>query len=158
ANDPMFVQNFEISGPVNTSGFDLTLAGNLVTIFTNTASCTGGGTVIQDAQLLNGACTISDPVTINQGTLSPGIGTTPGILTTADVSLQSGTTYQETIAGATAGMGYSQLNVNGAVNLGGSTLTATVTFTPAPSSRFVIMQSTGTISGNFNGLPDGSPV
>jgi autotransporter-associated beta strand protein len=158
ANDPAFVQTFQISGPVNDNGFDLTLDGNLTTILTNTASINGGGHVIQNAQLLSGSCTVNCPVTVSQGTLSPGIGTQPGVLTTADVTLQSGTTYQETIAGASAGTGYSQLNVNGAVNLGNSALTATLSFTPAPSSRFVIMQSTGTVSGNFNGLADGSAV
>jgi autotransporter-associated beta strand protein len=158
ANDPVFTgQTFAIGGPVHTNGFDLTLAGNLTTILTNSGTVSGGGRVIQDAQLLSGTGTISNPISVNNGALSPGNGG-PGVLATADVTFQSGTSYQETLSGTTAGTGYSQLNVTGAVSLGNSTLNAALNFSPAPSSRFVIMQSTGTISGNFNGLPDNSTV
>jgi len=58
-------------------------------------------------------------------------GTQGGILSTGAVTLKTGTNFQVALNGAAAGTGYSQLNVNGAVNLLNSVLTATLNFTPA---------------------------
>jgi autotransporter-associated beta strand protein len=162
ANDPMFVPKFEISGTVNTQGFDLTLGGNLITILPSSCSITGGGKVIQDAQLLTGACTINTPVTIDQGALSPGIpssaGTTPAVLNTGILTLSSGTAFMETINGATAGTSYSQVVVNGAINLASANLNTNLGFTPVAGTSFVMMECTGSVTGTFNGLADGATL
>ncbi len=54
--------------------------------------------------------------------------------------------------------GYGQLNVTGAVDLGGSTLSPSLGFTPATGEMFTIIQSTAPIVGTFNGLPEGAPL
>src|SRR5262249_845097 len=59
-----------------------------------------------------------------------------------------------------AGSGYSQLVANGAINLGGSTLAATLGFTPAAGTSLIIIKNNGPglIQGTFNNLPEGASL
>ena len=99
--------------------------------------------------------------------MSPGDGGLPGILNAqGDVVLSSpdldeefvGSTFAVVMNGATAGAGYSQLNVNGSVNLGGGALDASLGFTPANGEQFTIIKSTAPIVGTFAGLPEGASL
>ncbi len=62
--------------------------------------------------------------------------------------------------GPTAGTGYSQLNVNGEVDLDptGAFLDASLGFIPAVGEQFTIINSTVPIVGTFDGLAEGGPL
>ena len=62
--------------------------------------------------------------------------------------------------GATAGLGYDQINVTGTVNLGGSTLNVTLGFTPLINDSFTIINNNGTdaVTSTFNGLAEGATI
>ena len=109
---------------------------------------------------LSGTGTVGPISATRYSTISPGDGATePGILTAdGDVTLNSASTLDVALNGTTAGTGYSQLNATGSVSLGGSTLSATLGFTPAAGESFTILKSTAPITGTFAGLPEGGSV
>ncbi len=99
-------------------------------------------------------------VTTTDSNISPGDGALePGILTAlGNVTLNSVTNFDVALNGATAGTGYDQLNATGSVSLGGSTLNATLGFTPVSGNSFTIIQSTAPINGTFAGLAQGASL
>ncbi|MFN8706608.1 MAG: hypothetical protein ACK50J_08010, partial [Planctomyces sp.] len=84
------------------------------------------------------------------GTISPGSGTSTGILNTDEIAFQSNANLTVQINGTTAGTQYDQLNVTGTVAVGGN-LNVSVEngFTPAIGDVFTILTNDGTdpISG-----------
>ncbi|MFI5454980.1 MAG: beta strand repeat-containing protein [Isosphaerales bacterium] len=114
---------------------------------------------VQRYGTLSGTGTVG-PITTTNGTISPGDSpTVTGILSAqGNVSLDSGSTFNVALNGATAGTVYDQLNAAGSVNLGGSTLTGSLGFTPAAGETFTIIKSTAPIVGTFKGLPEGASV
>jgi hypothetical protein len=144
------------SGPTYVIGgtllVDGSLAGSAVTVTTLSVGPPTVGT-------LGGTGTVG-PITSNSGTISPGDGATASGILTADgnVTLDSGSTFNVALNGATAGTGYDQLNVTGSVNLGGSALVATLGFTPTAGETFSIIKSTAPIVGTFKGLSEGASV
>lgn len=127
---------------------------------TSNASVTGG--------TIGGSGSIAGSLTVNSGgTLAP--GNSPGVLTVSGpVTLNSGSTYAVEIGGTTPGNGsgnYDQTNVTGTTNtltLGGNlSITSFNNFTNSnPNQLYFIMTQAGAapVSGNFNGLPEGSPI
>jgi len=98
--------------------------------------------------------------TASGGTVAPG-QSGPGILSSATVNWSSGgPAFVLELNGTTAGSGYDQLNVTGAVNLSGATLSGTMGFTPPTGTTFTIINNDGAdaIVGTFAGLPEGSTV
>jgi autotransporter-associated beta strand protein len=93
-------------------------------------------------------------VTANNGSfVNPGqaTGTTAILDTSANVTLESGSTYQADLDGTSPGSGFDQLNVNGNVSLvGGPTLAPNFATTFAAGTTFTIVQATGTVSGTFD--------
>ncbi|MCL4207988.1 MAG: hypothetical protein KJ000_36335, partial [Pirellulaceae bacterium] len=89
------------------------------------------------------------------GTLNPGTLTGPGVMSMGNVSLNG--TYAVQIDGTTAGVQYDQLDVTGAVKLGGN-LNVTLGYTPAVGDSFVLINNDGSdpVTGTFNGLAEGS--
>src|SRR5208283_2094453 len=83
------------------------------------------GVTLEDGATLDGAGQIGGAVEVqNNGTLSPGDGPgAPGILQTGPLTLDSGAVYAVEIDGSTAGSGYGQTQVTGAVTLGSNTAT-----------------------------------
>ncbi len=73
------------------------------------------------------------------------------------MALNAGSTFTVELNGTTVGSQYDQLNAAGSVTLAGS-LVASFGFTPAVSNTFTIIQATGTITGTFNGLPNGATL
>src|SRR6185312_10922868 len=71
--------------------------------------------------------------------------------------LDSASTFSVALNGPIPGTGYDQLNVSGAVNLNGSTLSPSLGFSPTAQS-FTIIRSTATIGGTFQGLPEGHTI
>jgi len=95
------------------------------------------------------------------GTGSVAPGNSPGKLSTGNIVLNSGTTFNVDIAGATAGTQYDQLAVTGTVDLGGATLTINASFTPTSGQVIKIVDNDGTgdaVTGTFNGLPQNATV
>jgi hypothetical protein len=94
------------------------------------------------------------------GNLSPGDAGAPGILNVqGDVDLSDGDfVFNAALNGPTAGASYSQLDVNGPVNLGYTELNVSLGFTPANGDQFTIIKSTAPIEGTFDGLPEGASL
>jgi autotransporter-associated beta strand protein len=154
--------------------------GTVVKVGTGTWTLTGantytGGTIINAGTLLvNGAI---GAVTVNPGgtlggtgttgpvTLSPGVnispgGATPGILHVQSITLAAGSSFVIRLNGPVAGTGYDQLQVTGTVNLGGASLSASLSpaYLPTLGTAFPIITSTDTLSGTFAGHPDGDTL
>jgi uncharacterized delta-60 repeat protein len=85
------------------------------------------------------------------GTVAPGNGG-PGLLQVGETTFHSLSTFDVELNGATAGTGYDQLAVSGAVDLGGATLNLSLGFTPTAGQVFTIIDNNGTddpTTGNF---------
>jgi fibronectin-binding autotransporter adhesin len=103
------------------------------------------------------------PITTVGSTVSPGatrLLNGPGILTVqGDVTMNSTSTYTVELNGPNPGTGgYSQLDAMGTVNLAGSTLSASLGFTPSIGESFTIIHSTAPIMHTFNGLAEGATL
>jgi fibronectin-binding autotransporter adhesin len=153
-----------LSGANTYSGNTTVSAGTL--LVTNTAgSGTGYGAVtVNSGAALGGTGTVAGPVTVNNagGKLIAGLPAAPGTLTLRGAAtLTSGSIFQTTLAGTTAGTGYGQLVVapGGSIALGSSTLNALITYTPSGTDKLFIINNqnaTGGLSGTFNGLAQGA--
>jgi len=129
----------------NVSGGALSWNSNTPTIPVTVAS---GGT-------LKGTGSVG-PTTVNSGgTLST--GNSPGCLTLATLTLNSGSTFAQEIAGSTPCTGYDQTTVTGGANLGNATLNMTITGTPTPGTVYTII-SAASVTGTFAGLANGASL
>jgi autotransporter-associated beta strand protein len=105
---------------------------------------------------LGGSGTVGAIATL--GNISP--GSSPGILTSSNVTFASSGTFTVDLNGPTPGVGYDQLNVRGTNSLANATLVVN----PGPGlpgaigDQFTILNNDGAdaITGTFNGLPNGS--
>lgn len=167
ATDASFSGRFYDSGIVVKTG-----VGKLTLPFphfiTGTVS-TFGGTLIVDSDLPSSATVAPGGVLGGSGTISQGLiatggvvapGSSPGILSTGGLSLSGLSTLSVELNGLTPGTGYDQVVVAGTVSLGGSTLAATLGFTPALGNVFTIINNDGSdaVAGTFAGLPEGASV
>ena len=156
--------NFTNSGVVNLSrasgntydGGTIVNSGTLV-VSNTSGSATGTGSVtVNSGATLGGNGTISGNVIISSGgTLAA--GNSPGILNTGNLTMGSGSTLAVELNSITAGTGYDQVNVTGAVTLGGN-LTISLGFTPVQFDNFFIVRNDGAdaITGLINGYAQGS--
>ena len=142
-----------LSGTNTYTGATLVGSGKLLVNGSTTSA-----TTVASGATLGGSGTVSNSVTINSGgTVAP--GTSPGILNSGDVSLQSGSIFRVELNGTNVGTQYDQLNVTGTVTIGSSvTLDASLGFTPSAGDAFVIIKNDGSdaIVGTFNGLSPGA--
>ncbi len=114
--------------------------------------------------LQTGAATVSSTggnITINDmGAWYPhNTGTDISTSSSRTLFLDANATLNIDIDGTTANTSYQQLKVNGRVHLNGTSLAfAGSTFTPVGGESFLILDNDGTesITGIFNGLPEGS--
>jgi fibronectin-binding autotransporter adhesin len=131
---------------------------NSGTLLVNNASGSGTGTgavTVEDGATLGGAGFITGAVTVNSGgTLAP--GNSPGIISTGDLSLMSGSFLSVEIDSITVGTGYDQVDVTGSVTLGGD-LQIALGFTPAPLDNFFLINNDGAdaITGLLGGHAQG---
>lgn len=137
-----FLNGATIAGTIALNGHALTLGGTLVTDVSGVVS--GPGDVV-------------GTVNMNQGTLTPGVNG-PGLLSTDGASFTPNAGYDVFLNGLTPGFEYSQLEVDGNVALNDGSLDVALNFTPAVGDSFIIVNSSGTISGTFKGLPDGATL
>jgi len=165
-----FTLNGTISGPgllAKVSTATLVLTGTET--YTNQTIVSGG------TLLVNGALPALSSVTVYSGATLGGVGTipsqilgvsggsiapgqSPGTLNTGTATFNSGSTFKVELNGATAGTQYDRLNVTGDVVLGGSTLSATLGYSPTPGTSFIIIANDGAdaVTGTFAGLAEGA--
>ena len=128
---------------------------------TGTQSGTGAGNVtVNTGATFGGTGRSSGAVTVNNGgRLAPGTAdAVPGTLTVfGSITLNSGATFLVRLNGTGVGQA-TQLVAQNAVTLTGSTLTASLGYTPAMADRFFVinMTSNGFVTGEFAGLPQAS--
>jgi Ca2+-binding RTX toxin-like protein len=141
----------------NTYSGNTTLSGGQTYANNTTGSAFGTGTVTNTSGTLRGAGSFTGALTHNAG-LAPGSTTgVPGILGMGGISFGGNGDYGVNVTGATAGTGYDQLNVTGAVNLGDGSRTlnaSSTTFTPANGDKLFIIVNDGSdaVTGTFAGL------
>ena len=139
------------TGGTNVSGGAL-LANNA----SGSATGTGSVTVTGAGTLLGGNGTITGAVSMASGTiLSPGATTTSGstaILNTGALTLNSGSNFTVDLNGTTAGTGYDQVQVTGAVNISGSNLVVNPAAGLTVGNKFFILlnDASDPISGTFS--------
>lgn len=120
-----------------------------------------GGETILDGDTLAGVGTVASPLVLQGGAnLAP--DSADPLTVTANLTLNPGANFVETLAGTTAGSGYDQVVVTGTgstITLNGATLDATLLapFVPAAGEQFTIIsnQTGNPIAGTFAGLPEG---
>jgi autotransporter-associated beta strand protein len=125
---------------------------NAGTLLVNGSQPSSSMTVASGATL--GGTGTTGPVTAN-GTVSPGVGG-PGVLQSGNIAFNLGSTFAVDLDGTTAGSGYDELFATGPVTLAGPTLAVSVGFASTTGNAFTILQTTGSVSGGFLGLADGS--
>ncbi|TAL00001.1 MAG: hypothetical protein EPO07_10235, partial [Verrucomicrobia bacterium] len=106
---------------------------------------------------LGGSGTVGNITNISGGVVAPGAST--AILTSSNVTFSAASSdFTVELNGTVAGSGYDQLNVRGAVALGGATLNVLPNFSPfdapADGATFTIINNDGAdaVSGTFAGL------
>ncbi|HEV2946706.1 MAG TPA: FG-GAP-like repeat-containing protein [Gemmataceae bacterium] len=159
-----FVLTLDGSGSVGIRGSGSVIKNGTGTWDNNLNSINYTGSTIVNAGTLRVSGTMLGPVNVVGGTLMavplpfvspPGPPAGPSLMT-GPLTFSSGATFQVNLNGPTPGTNYSQLLVNGPADLGGATLSASISFSSVPVA-FVIMESPDSISGTFNGLPEGAP-
>jgi len=123
----------------------------------------GAGTVgVQSGAMLEGSGTVGPVSVASGGTLLAGTSSATGILTTGNVTFNSGSTFRVALNGTTAGSSFDQLDASGTVSLGNGvvTLSVAVGFTPAIGTSFTILKNNSgkAISGTFKGLAEGGTL
>ncbi|MCR9233764.1 MAG: cadherin domain-containing protein [bacterium] len=161
------------AGDISGDG-SLTIAGAGEVILSGSSSFTGA-TNVQDGVLkvegtlatsevivatgatLGGSGSISAPVTINaDAALAP--GSSPGVLSTGDLTLDADADLNIEINGTNAGSEYDQIQVTGEVDLTGATLNISSSFTAAAGDQFLLIDNddVDAVTGNFVGLAEGT--
>ncbi len=147
-----------------TEGNSLTLVGSLddfgeLTVGSG-STLSGTAVTIKDGGSLDGAGIINGSLTAEaNASIAP--GQSPGVLSSGDLDLQSGSILSLEIGGPVAGDEYDQVSVAGSVMLAGMLdVTLTDVFTIAQGQTFTIIDNDGTesVNGSFDGLPGGSII
>ncbi len=116
------------------------------------------GSVLLNGGTLVGATTVG-PLTSQAagGTVAP--GNFVGVLSSGAATFNAATIFDARLNGTANGT-FDQLNVIGAVALGGAALQVSSGFTPGVGNTFVILNNDGAdaIGGTFAGLPEGGLV
>jgi len=133
------------------------------------AGITANGGTLQVDGSLTGGVTVRNATLDGTGTVGPiamtssasvvSPGHSPGILTCSNFNSTTGNgIFKVQLNGTTPGTGYSQLNVNGSVNLSNITLQATLGYASAINDTYTIIANDGLdfATGTFNGLPQNS--
>jgi autotransporter-associated beta strand protein len=113
---------------------------------------------VRSSMTLGGTGTVGDITCL--GTVAPGTGTGPGILTCSNLTFTSAGRFNVEVTGPTAGTDYDQLNVRGTNTLANAVLAPDLTFAKpvAVGQKFTIIKNDGTdpINGIFAAYPEGT--
>lgn len=129
-----------------------------VSVYKNkTAIITGtyGWVYVYPGGTLKGTGTVGN-VTV-EGTVAPGLS--PGCLSTGNLTMQPGATYEFELGGTTACDGYDQIKVTGTVQISGTLEVSRYNnFVPTAGQKYVIIDNDGTdqVDGTFEGLAEGA--
>lgn len=146
-------------------------AANVKVVFGGNNTYTGATIVNSGTLVINGSTHASSAVSVKSGGTVGGSGTIHGSLTVenggnvalgtttetfevgGDFALEAGSTLAMKLNGATAGSGYDQLLIGGAITLAGN-LNITLAYTPTQGANFFLIDNLGgsAITGNFAGL------
>jgi autotransporter-associated beta strand protein len=151
------------------SGMTTLGAGPFRALLNVTGSQPNSSVVINSGAELAGVGTVGAVTVSSGGTLAPGAALTllgnpappptPGILTTGNLQLNGGTVAFQ-VNGLGPGPGYSQVRVNGTVNLGSGVAILAINGTLKPQSgdlvRLIDNVGGQPITGFFNGAPEGT--
>ncbi|MCL4207963.1 MAG: hypothetical protein KJ000_36210, partial [Pirellulaceae bacterium] len=141
-------------GATNTYTGNTTVDGG--TLLVNGSTAAGSAVSVNSTGTLGGTGTVGGTVSAaSGGTVAPGIS--PGVLETGSATFVSGANFDVEINGTTVDTQYDQLDVTGAVDLGGATLNVSLGFTPAVGNTFIIINNdlVDAVTGTFNSLPEG---
>ncbi len=115
-------------------------------------------TAVSNGGTLGGTGTAAAVTVASGGTLAPGSST--GILTTGNLALAAGATFEIELDGTTPGTGYDRVTVNGTVSLGNATLDLDLLgdFVPGVGTSYTIIANDGVDApvGTFAGLAEGT--
>ncbi|MBI5757591.1 MAG: autotransporter-associated beta strand repeat-containing protein, partial [Planctomycetales bacterium] len=133
------------------------------TLIVNGSLPSGSTVTVANTAKLGGTGTVG-PVTVQSGgRVIP--GTSPGILSSGNVSFASGSFFDVEIGGTDAGnaiTNHDQLNVTGTVSLGNATLNLSAFngFVPSAGDKFTILVNdlADPIPDTFNGLIEGATI
>ncbi|TRO24205.1 DUF4347 domain-containing protein, partial [Ectopseudomonas mendocina] len=146
--------NLTLSGSNTNTGTTSVSAGTLV-VDGSTNSAT---TVANGATLAGGGTLGGDVIVQNGGTLSPGNGGAGTLSVNGNLTLDAGSTLALDINGTSAGSGYDQIVVNGAVDVSGATLTVNHGYAAGNGEiyKVILNDAADAITGTFSGLSEGS--
>ncbi len=113
--------------------------------------------IVTAGAVLAGSGSIDAKVTVKSGgVLAP--GSSPGFISTGDLTLAAGSTLDLEIDGTTAGFEYDQIQVTGEVDLTGATLNLISAFTAAAGNEFILIDNddVDTVTGEFTDRAEGT--
>ena len=147
----------------------VTKTGAQTLTLTGASNYTASTAVSAGKLLVDGSISSSSLVTVNSGAALGGIGSVGNSVTVSS----GGIVYPGDVAGDFATLNTGALSIHGtaefdvgastadriassgAVDLSGAALTLNLIAAPAWATQFTLLSTTGTLSGTFDGLPDG---
>ena len=157
---------FATAGDLFVNGFNVTLRdsdavqlGSLTLLDDTGVLSAVNGVQLSMGDVLSGSGRIIGPLSAQAGS-DVDLSLSTGILRTDSVTFAADSSFQVELSDTLPGNGHDQLSVTGTVNLGGTTLGATLTQPASMGDEFVIVNNDGTdaIVGTFAGLPEGAFV
>ncbi|WP_197997539.1 cadherin domain-containing protein, partial [Gimesia panareensis] len=113
--------------------------------------------IVATGATLGGSGSVNAPVTINaDAALAP--GSSPGFLSTGDLTLDADGNLNIEINGTAAGTQYDQIQVTGGVDLTGAKLNISSSFTASAGDQFLLIDNddTDSVTGEFVGRSEGT--
>lgn len=123
-------------------------------------SISGSTVAVNTGGLLGGSGTVGAANINATGILAPGTGGS-GILNTGALTLNATSIFRLELGGTTAGTGFDQVNVTGALTAAGTLSLSLINgFTPAEGNQFLfaLNDAADPVVGTFAGRPEGSTI
>lgn len=135
-------------GPTDVGGGTLRLDGYLAS--------TSAVTVQAGAKLEGRGATQGAIVVQSLGKISP--GSSPGAMACGELSMSAGAIFEGEIEGPAAVIDYDRVAVAGPINLGGATLSLSLSYSPSTGQEFALIThlQTQPVSGSFADLAEGA--
>jgi autotransporter-associated beta strand protein len=141
------------AGPTSNNSYTGPTIVNAGTLVINDLQPLSAVTVSSGATLRGGgALARTGDITSTGGIISPGTATTTS-LGSGKLTLDSASTFVTQLINRNI---VNQLIVTGTVDLGNSTLRATLSFNPSIGDSFTLISRATSVTGTFNGLPEGT--